>query len=1161
MMKKFIAGLLVVTAGAVMLPGATVAAGLTQGQIDSILSLLDSFGVDAATRANVEGALTGNPTTSTGGSSSTGMTCSASYTHTVTIRRGSRGAQVMKLQEALNALGFNVGSADGIAGGMTDAGIKAFQSSKGLVADGIAGSKTGAAITSALMMCDNSSTGNTGSTDNSGSTGTPVTTGNMSVSLAASTPATTALVAGQGIADLAHYTFSNGTGTEAKITNLVFNRTGISVDTTLAKAYIFDAMGKRVSDSATVSNGKVTFNDPTGLFTVPANSAVTVSFRANIASGSTGQTLGVAMASYTFMGQSAMTTNLAGNIHSIATATIAGMNFNSSTLPSSAASIDAQDGYRLWQNTVSVTTEDIHLYSITFRQVGSADSGDLTNLKFFVKGQQKGATMPSFDSSKHVTFDFSANPVVLTTGSSELKLLGDISGNTANETISIMVREAADVVAKDSQLGVFVTPQENSTTFATVDTATLTVNQGSLTFTKASDSPAGTIVDDATGIVLGRWEVKAFGEPMKIESLPFGFATSTDSGSALSHLRNGSVFVDGVQVGSTASLAQSGTTYTFGSSFIVNPGTTRILEIRGDIYDDNGSEGTDSGDVFQTRINAGSSNVERLSSAGFISSPAAAVTANSLTIGTGTPSLAEDISYGDRTTVAPKTAYKLGDFTLQADSTEGINITAVDVDFTGVDAADASDDLQNLYIKVGSWTSPIKSSVTDSSNNFSTNIDLPAGQTVEIAVYADVLSSVTDGDGTGDTLTITASTGMQVNYTTLESNTSTSVATGGQTITFSTGDLTVELDGTSAQNRIVAGNQTVTAAKYLFTAVNESYTVKEFAVEVPSATAAKNVIKAMLYVDGVQVGNDAQFVQNSLTRALFTGLNIPVPANGTETIEVRFMLNSVNSNDGSSGTNTFAKLETSATKVADSQGVESTLSGGFSEADVNGNELYVFRTIPTITKQDPADGSTPSGTKKVYKWTVSADSAGNLSVKQFKINLTWVDASTASTLTLGSFNLYEDGVEITDKVTITEQDGDNLEAANAVEADSVLWVFWEQTEESTIPAGGSKTYTLEGTFSGFGQSGDSVTLQMVGDSAIQTASHTYLNESAADDEYTLHDSAAAAAAGGEAASFIWTDRSANPHKNNVNATSSADWANGYKVLNLDLGSQEWKLQL
>lgn len=1136
-----------------MAPGASAA--LTQTQINSILTLLDSFGVDAATKASVEGALNGTPVVSTGTTTGTTCTTASSYVHTTTLRRGSRGAKVTELQMTLNSLGYNVGSADGVFGGMTSNGVMAFQSAMSLTADGIVGPNTGAAIAGATA----SSTCTTTDTGTGTTTGTPVTTGSVSVALAASNPATTAIVSGSGIADLAHFTFSNGTGSEVKVTNLVFNRTGVSVDTTISKAYIFDAMGKRLTDSATVSNGQITFNAPNGLFSVPANSAMTVSFRANIATGTAGQFLGVSLASYTTMGGAAMATNLMGNVHTIATATIAGVNFNNTTSPTSPASVDAQDNFRLWQNTVSVTNEDVMVYSVTFRQTGSADSGDLTNLKFYVKGQQKGATMPSFDATNHVTFDFSASPVLLTAGSSELKLTGDITGDTANETIQIMIREAADFVVKDTQLGVFVTPQENSGSFATVDTGIQTVNAGTLTFTKASDSPSGTIVDDASSVVLGRWEVRSFGEQVKIESLGFDFTTSTDSGSVLSHLRNAAVFVDGVQVGSTASLAQSGSTYQFGSSFIVNPGTPRVVEIRGDIFDDNGAEGTDSGDAFQVRITAGANNVEKLSSAGFLSAPTGAVAANSLTIGTGVPTLAEDVTYGDRTTVAPKTAYKIADFALQADSTEGINITGLDIDFTDTDQADASDDLQNLYVVIGSYTSTIKSAVSDTGNNFSVNVDVPAGQSVEIAIYADALSSISDG-GTADTMTVSD---LEVSYTTLGSSTSGTVNAGAQTITFGTGDLTVELDGTSALSRIVAGNQTVTAGKFRFNGVSENYTIKELGVEVPSATAAANVASADLYVNGAKVGNSAQFLLNSSTRALFTGLNIAIPANDSVTVEVRYNLVAVGGNNGASGVDTFVKLDTGTTKVATSQGVESLLSAApFSEVDANGNALLVYRTIPTVSKQATGESSSSAeGTKAVYKWSVAADAAGSLSVKQFRINLSWVDASAASTLTLSDFNLFENGVEITDKVAIMDQAGNNVEGSAATEADTALYIVWDATQESTITAGGSNTYYLEGTFGGFVESGDSVALKMVGDSDPQDANHTYL-ATTTEGFYELHNSATATGDVGDddSKNFIWSDRSAITHLNNVGDSSSADWTNGYKVLNMDLGTETWKLQ-
>jgi peptidoglycan L-alanyl-D-glutamate endopeptidase CwlK len=63
-----------------------------------------------------------------------------------TLRQGDSGADVKKLQEALRNAGFNPGLADGVFGGGTQAAVLAFQISEGLLADGIAGPRTQAAL-------------------------------------------------------------------------------------------------------------------------------------------------------------------------------------------------------------------------------------------------------------------------------------------------------------------------------------------------------------------------------------------------------------------------------------------------------------------------------------------------------------------------------------------------------------------------------------------------------------------------------------------------------------------------------------------------------------------------------------------------------------------------------------------------------------------------------------------------------------------------------------------------------------------------------------------------------------------------------------------------------------------------------------------------------
>lgn len=58
------------------------------------------------------------------------------------VKNGSRGNHIKELQNALNALGYDCGVADGIAGTKTVNGIKAFQKANNLVVDGLAGKNT-----------------------------------------------------------------------------------------------------------------------------------------------------------------------------------------------------------------------------------------------------------------------------------------------------------------------------------------------------------------------------------------------------------------------------------------------------------------------------------------------------------------------------------------------------------------------------------------------------------------------------------------------------------------------------------------------------------------------------------------------------------------------------------------------------------------------------------------------------------------------------------------------------------------------------------------------------------------------------------------------------------------------------------------------------------
>ena len=979
------------------------------------------------------------------------------------------------------------------------------------------------------------------------------TSGSVTVSIAGNTPASSTLVAGQAIADLAHFSFVNNTSSDVKVTNVKLNRIGVSADETLVNTYLYDGVS-RLTDSASVSTGLITFNDGTGLFTVPAHSTKIVAVRADIKSGTSGQTVGVSLSSFTTMGSTANAVSLAGNVHTVATASLATVDFNTTTTPST-TTITPQEDYTMWQNVVSVGVREVWIKSFKLRQVGSVNNSDLANFRLYVDGAQVGGVVTNLDANGYVTFDLSAAPLKLQTGSRTIKMLGSIV-NGSSRNFSFSLRQASDAMFVDDQYQVAVLPTANSSTFSARSTGTQTIDSGSLTFVKTTNSTSGDVVKDASNVVLARYEVKAYGEQMKVENL--SVAVVEGNSEAAYALRNGALFLDGAQIGSTAAINATTSTpaytnFTFGSSFIVTPGTTRILEIRGDLYDNNATNDVSANDTIQARIVAGSTNVQRMTSLGYGSYPAAVVNANQLTVKTGSLTVAKDTSVANSTQVAPKTALLIGKFNIQASTSEGSNITSVTVDptNTSTDAFDASDDLTNMYIKVGAYTSPVKSTVDDDSNVFSTNLNLAAGQTVSVEVYADVASSATNSDGTADTGT----TGVNVAYTTLASATSTtSGLVTGQTITYGSGTFTSAVDGSSPVARAVSGNQVVTAAAYKFTATNESYTIKEVKVKVASSTVASVVNTVQLYDGATPVGAAVALAQDTNTAALVTGLSITVPANTQKVLTAKLTLNSIGTGFGTSQSNAAVTLD--SVKYADSQGVEAT-----DTTDRAGNALYVYKAVPTVaqvavnTTTKLVNGSARDLLKLTIQAPAATVSANGITVKQLRLPVTWNDGGAAGDdLEVEAVKLLLDGSDITSAdVKLQDQDGNTVESTSGLlEDDTYLIVSWEAGKELAIGAGQTRTLTIKGTPQGFNVTDaettptDSVGFGFQADSA-HNGTKVYLNgESSHATVWGLHTSAASTGSG-TVYNLVWSDVSANPHATAENATSSADWANGYKI--------------
>ena len=1094
------------------------------------------------------------------GSSSTSGTPAAcvglTFTRNLTV--GSTGSDVKCMQALMNANGYQLatsgagspGNETMYFGPLTLAKVRALQAAQGWTPANQVGP-----LTRGLL---NSWIGSSPSPTPT-PTPTPVPTGaGLTVALASDNPASGSVVgvtgSGSALNPLLKLTFWNGDNAEVMVTGLKLKRIGIAADASITNTYLFDG-ATRLTDGSAISETMVNFNSSSGLFKVPANGSKTISVLANV-DGSASETVGfqvVSMSDVTTNASSVKGTYpISGNIMTIADGTLAGVEWNASTTPA-AADVDPQDGYTVFQNSVIVTTRAVDLTRIAFRKTGSTSDTDLQNWKLYIDGVQVGPTVQLVKNSQgdwYATFDLTGAPKRLEAGTRVVKVLADIVGG-ATLTFTTSLWNVADATLIDSQYNANVLSDLISdAAFSKRSSGEQTINGGTVTFTKMTDSPSGDIVDAASNVLFGKWEVKAAGEKVKIETLNvrviFGNTVTTGDNDTTATgditIRNGMLLANGVQVGSTTSTINgaAGTQFSLGSSLIVVPGSPVTLEFKGDIYDNKGSANDiDATDTLQASVVGSSSgnNATGQVSANTIDAPAADVTANVMTVRQGSLTLSRYTAYTDHSVVAPLTAYKLGHYTLTAATSEAVNVTAINVTLGSV-----STYITNLYVKYGTQTTSVKPTVTNA-NTWSINYNLPAGQTIDLMIYADVASGMSSGTGqmTTDVDGTTASSAVSADS---------SGTTTGQTLTYTSGAFSTAFDGTP-QNQIVSGNQSVLAGKFKLTSSYRDYTAKEMRF---TANSNSIVISSATLKDAT-TGAELKTVPYDNTNSYFnfTGLNVLIPSSTVKRVDLYYNLIA-----DPSATNASWNLDTKAIltyiKYADSNGTE-TITDPPTAASNTANETIVYKAVPTLARVALTSSTLSNGNAiDLYKFTVTAPSNGAVHMKQFKIDLSWSDGGGAGdALEVESLKLFEDGVDITSTVLIQDQTGATVESTAGVsEATTKLIVTWDgDTEESTTSAGSSRAYTIRGTPQGFNVTDastalntDSVTLQFVPDTAAQTSGYNFLNLGTTFTSIVKLFSSSTANASAENANLVWSDESAVAHSPDDDA-STKDWSNSY----------------
>jgi hypothetical protein len=809
----------------------------------------------------------------------------ASCSITSTLKVGSKGADVKCLQSTLGL------TADGSFGPKTMGGVKVWQKAHGLTADGVFGAKsravfnggtvtttlpagctstsgfspttgancsTGTTTTTTLPVGCVSATGYSSTTGQPCSSGTPVVTqtGPLTVSLATDNPAAGNLIQGQATADLAHFMFS-GTGT---ITNLTLQRTGISDNSVFPNVYLYNG-NTRLTDSASVnSQGQIVFN---GL-NIAVTGSLDLSVKADITSSTTNSesTVQVVLTSYTVSGGTATTVSVAGNsfyinsgtgilstvavgCNTAAGATGTQPNCTTNTTVNVSA---GTTGYSLWSAPVSVSLHSVLLKSAAFDVIGSAPSNALANIGLYANGVQIG-TSTGENSMGYITFDLTAAPYTLITGTTTLEVRADIVNGSAR-TLQLSLQHASDLMVTDSQVGVNVGVVNQAgvanPNFSINQSGTVSIQQGSLvaqsdpTFNSQTNVTGG-----ASNIAIASYKLTSYGEDVKVNTVT---VTPTISGtpSACSSLSNGAVglnnvtlYYNGAPIGSSqnATLLTASTctfnplTFTPGSNLTVSGGTTGTFQIHADLVNGVGTPTYSSGSIGATVV---ISQYQGISSGQTSSLTLSG--SNTMNITTGSLTVAQNSGFLGQT-VSPNTSgAEIGSFTLQNQSTsEAVQVNSLTVGLTqtALGTPMVISPVTPYMVPLTNFSTLTLSGITGqaptpigqptASNVFSTNFQIPAGGSVTVNVNANLGST----NGTGAPYTFyTSLLPTAVGASSRVTISSTAVA--GQGIVLGTGSISaptlVSSASTNAQYISTSGTGATNAAQetYNFVATTGS---------------------------------------------------------------------------------------------------------------------------------------------------------------------------------------------------------------------------------------------------------------------------------------------------------------------------------------------------
>ncbi|MDP6769430.1 MAG: hypothetical protein QF704_01890 [Anaerolineales bacterium] len=864
-----------------------------------------------------------------------------------------------------------------------------------------------------------------------------------------------------------------GSDGAVKLTTIKFLRGGISANADVSALYLFEGDevdGSFIKASSSYSDGVATFTDSNGLITIPAGQTKYVMLRIDIANDvGSGKTMSFSTTSASDISTDGATVSgsfpVQGNIMSVAQASDVGYITVANVSPAAASTVDpGTDDHDGWRFSLAANDQDMEVRYLKISMTGSAAKADLKDFTLLQAGTAVSETVSALNDADEIVFQF-PTPYLIEKGKTKnIDLNFDVVSGSSR-TIHFQIQEMYHGNMYDKQYNVY-SKLNQADTWTIIEsnssTTNTTINAGNLTVWKATDSPTGNIAVGASGLTLGKFNFKANGEDIRINSL----VVSTPA--ALNGMNDVKIYYQGSQVGATTDTTDAAdtATFSFGASVVIPAGTTEVIEVRGDTKNAAGTNYSAS-DSISVTLDAGSSNARALSSSTSISTPS--IAGNTLTGAAGTLTLGENTAVNDASAASPSgvlgdQGVLIGSFVMTAGSGEGVSVSQVTLtdDVTSTAGSSLADTFQNLRLEsggpadesgnyaTGTAIGSTRGSLTDTEDttynfNPSPNIELGAAKQIVVNIYADVLSSATttqlatvngDTDGIVYPSTVTA-TG---NDTSSSANGSMSATTGLQRVHIaSSGSLTIENVASSAQvkaNIITAGTPDVELYKFKMTALTEDVDVTRLIVSQTIASGSVNatisdgkptstLTNFKLFDGSTQIGATLSSLSTATDNPVLGGYvdfnlgtaNAYRISAGTE--KTLTLKGSVNAWPGisSGSTHTFSlqanplNESSVSTRAVTARGVGSSTAVNGPTSTATGNAHTVRRAYPLVerlalTSSTLNDGSTSQAS--VAKFKVTAVN-GQVRIKKMTFSVSLTDTTTTTLLSLNNFKLYRDG--------------------------------------------------------------------------------------------------------------------------------------------------------